>query len=266
MRTKIFQSISIAVAGGLAAGSVLAATGKATGQDVLQTEVQTQGAAAASQQRVDQLADDSKKALESYRATLYKIQQLQLYLKELNAQAEAQTQEKVSLQQQLLAVAGTQEDIVPLMLRMVDTLEKFIALDKPFLAEERAERIDRLKEALRDPQTGIGERFRRVLEAYQVEAGYGRALESWKGDLKLGEGVRAVDFLKLGRVALYYLSLDDEEAGWWDPSQKKWVALDGRVHADLRRAIRTAREEAAPELLWLPVPAPASSPTKEGKS
>lgn len=261
MRAQIVRGTVFAVAGLVAAGGVLAATG----QDILQTEVQTQNAAAASQQRVDQLADDGKKALEAYRANLYKIQQLQLYLKELNAQAEAQAQEKVSLQQQLTELAGTQEDIVPLMLRMVETLEKFIALDKPFLADERAERVDRLKEALRDPQTGIGERYRRVLEAYQIEAGYGRALESWKGDIKLGDAVRAVDFLKLGRIALFYLSLDDNEAGWWDPAKKKWAVLD-QGHADLRRAIRTAREEAAPELIWLPVPAPATAQDKGDKS
>ncbi len=234
-----------------------AALWAATAQQVLETEVQTQNANAASQQRVDKLSDDSKKALEAYRAALYKAQQLKLYAKELDAQVAAQVQEKAALAQQLAGVAGTQQDLVPLMLRMVDTLDKFIALDLPFLLEERRERVKKLRELMRDPQAGLGEQFRRVLEAYQIESQYGQKLESWRGELKFGDSVRAVEFVKLGRLALYYLTVDAEEGGRWDLAQKKWVSLDGGERAAVRQGLRVAKEEIAPELLTLPVPVPA---------
>src|SRR3546814_3064625 len=65
---------------------------------------------------------------------------------------------------------------MPLMLRMTDSLEKFVALDLPFLHNERQARIDNLKQALGDPQVNAGEKFRRILEAYQIEVDYGRTL------------------------------------------------------------------------------------------
>lgn len=236
-----------------------------TAQQVLEAEAQTQNANAASQQRVDKLSDDSKKALEAYRAALYKAQQLKLYAKELDAQVGAQAAERASLAQQLAEVERTQQDIVPLMLRMVETLEKFVQLDKPFLPGERKERLAKLREVLRDPQTGIGEKFRRVLEAYQVEAEYGRSLETWRGDLKFGDEIRAVDFLMLGRVGLYYLSVDGENAAWWNPEQKKWQELPGREIPGLRHAIKLAGEQSAPELLVLPISAPKAAAAGDAK-
>lgn len=234
----------------------------ATAQQVLQTEVQTQNQNAASQQRVDKLADDSKKALEAYRAALYKIQQLKLYAKELDAQVAAQSQEKASLARQLAGVAATQQELVPLMLRMVEMLERFVAADLPFLLEERRERVKKLRELLRDPQAGLGEQFRRVLEAYQIENQYGQKLETWRGELKFEDSVRAVEFVKLGRLALFYLTVDAEDGGRWDSAQKKWVALDGGERSAVRQALRVAKEEIAPELLTLPVPVPAAAASK----
>ncbi len=237
----------------------------ATAQQVLEAEVQTQDSNAASQQRVDKLSDDSKKALEAYRAALYKTQQLKLYAKELDAQVAAQAAEKAALARQLAGVAGTQQDLVPLMLRMVDTLEQFVALDLPFLLEERRERVKKLRELLRDPQAGLGEQFRRVLEAYQIESQYGQKLETWQGELTFGDAVRAVEFVKLGRLALYYLTVDAEEGGRWEPAEKKWAPLDGGERAAVRQALRVAKEEIAPELLTLPVPVPVVAAAERAK-
>lgn len=259
---RVLRRILITALCGLAAP---AAGWAATAQQVLETEVQGQNANAASQQRVNKLSDDSKKALEAYRAALYKTQQLKLYAKELDAQVAAQTQEKAALARQLATVAVTQQDIVPLMLRMVDMLEQFIALDLPFLLEERRERVAKLRALLRDPQAGLGEQFRRVLEAYQIESQYGQKLDTWRGELKFGETVRAVEFVKLGRLALYYLTVDGSDAARWDPAQKKWLALDGGDSAAVRQALRIAKEEIAPELLTLPVPTPAATPARAAK-
>ncbi|MGH8530310.1 MAG: DUF3450 domain-containing protein [Nevskiales bacterium] len=254
-RSSLFVAAALSLAAPVAALA-------ATAQQVLETEVQTQDSNAVSQQRVDKLSDDSRKALEAYRAALYKAQQLKLYAKELDEQVAGQAGERESLSRQLAEVARTQEDIVPLMLRMVDTLEKFVALDKPFLLDERKERLTKLRAALRDSQLGVGEQFRRVLEAYQVETEYGHTLETWRGDLRFGDELRAVDFLMLGRVSLYYLSIDGEQGAWWDPAQKKWVELSGHYNHDVRHAIRMANEGSAPELLRLPIsaPAPATAP------
>src|SRR3546814_6970753 len=86
---------------------------------------------------------------------------------------------------------------MPLMLRMTDSLEKFVALDLPFLHNERQARIDNLKQALGDPQVNAGEKFRRILEAYQIEVDYGRTLGVERIDI---DG-RSMDVLRVGRIA-----------------------------------------------------------------
>ncbi|MEW9365989.1 DUF3450 family protein, partial [Klebsiella pneumoniae] len=68
-----------------------------------------------------------------------------------------------------------------------------------------------------------------------------------------------VDVLRLGRVALLYLTPDGSETGGWDAASKQWHAFPGSYRNAVREALRIARETAAPEILTLPVPAPASS-------
>jgi hypothetical protein len=65
-----------------------------------------------------------------------------------------------------------------------------------------------------------------------------------------------VDFVHLGRVALYYQSLDGAETGHWNQEKNSWEELSVRYSAPVRQAIRIAREQSAPQLLSLPVPAP----------
>src|SRR3546814_20222988 len=75
--------------------------------------------------------------------------------------SDLQTAQIASLRQQLADLDRAGEDLMPLMLRMTDSLEKFVALDLPFLHNERQARIDNLKQALGDPQVNAGEKFSR---------------------------------------------------------------------------------------------------------
>ncbi len=54
------------------------------------------------------------------------------------------------------------------------------------------------------------ERYRRLLEAYQIELDYGRTMISYKGKLEDG---READFVRVGRVSLLYRTADGEEVG-----------------------------------------------------
>ncbi len=224
---------------------------------VIETERKTQKSSQQSQKRVDTTSRDTKKLLESYRQTLWKRKQLDVYATQLSELIASQTTEKNSLQRQVDAVDETQEAIMPLMLRMVDTLEEFVKLDMPFLPEERARRIESLRAELNNAESSVAVKYRRVLEAYQVEAEYGRTLETYRGELQFGEIIRAVDFLRMGRVGLYYVTIDDGQAGFWHPTSKDWMPLDSDYRKSIRRGIQLAKQQIAPELLELPVVAPS---------
>ncbi|MGQ0591205.1 MAG: DUF3450 domain-containing protein, partial [Gammaproteobacteria bacterium] len=150
----------------------------------------------------------------------------------------------------------TQRDILPLMLRMLEVVVQFVTLDTPFLEQERTKRLDDLKAMKDRSDTTLAEKYRRLMEAYQIETEYGRTIEAYRGDLESGDKSRAVDFLRFGRVGLYYLTLDRREAGYWDNGARAWVVLPGEYRIDIERGLRIARKQAAPDLLKVPVPAP----------
>jgi predicted RNase H-like nuclease (RuvC/YqgF family) len=211
--------------------------------------------ARASQQRVNGLDDQTRQMLERYRAATWQAQQLNVYAQQLEQIAASQEAEKASLQRQLVEMDRTEREILPLMLRMLDSLEKFTALDLPFLKEERKDRVDALKRLMTDPEANIAEKFRRILEAYQVEADYGRGL----GVERTQVGEVTADVLRVGRTALFYLSIDGDSAGRWDAKAGKWVPLERGYVKGVRQGLRIARAQTAADLLTLPMPVPAGA-------
>jgi hypothetical protein len=210
--------------------------------------------AKASQARIEQLDDASREMLGEYRNALQQAEALKGYNQQLQELVVAQRQELAGYQEQLDGIERTQEAVTPQMRRMVEVLGEFIAADLPFLPDERSDRLAQLQELLPRADVSLAEKYRRILEAYQVESDYGRTLEAWRGELPVDGGAsRSVEFLRLGRVMLYYQSLDGHESGWWNPQSRSWETLDGSARRPLHQAIAIARQEQAPALLDLPV-------------
>ncbi len=222
----------------------------------LEAETATLHAAARSQQRIDKLDDATRKMLDEYRRTLREIETLKSYTDNLRQLVKSQQREKESLQRQIEEIAVAERRIVPLMVSMVDTLERFVTLDTPFLAEERHHRVEQLKALLESANVTTAEKFRRILEAYQIENEYALTIEAYRTDLELESGRRPVDFLRIGRVALFYQTLDGSTAGFWNPKEKRWETLPDDYLRSIRQGLRIARKEAAPDLLTLPMPTP----------
>jgi hypothetical protein len=214
-------------------------------------------AAQAAQAKIDQLDDQTRALFERYRSAVAQTAQMNVYADQLQQLLDRQESEQAALQQQLADIDGTEHDLMPLMLRMLDGLEKFVSLDLPFLSQERHERIESLKRVMADDATPIAEKYRRLLEAYQIEAQYGRTLGAERARI----GDKDVDLLHLGRVALFYLTPDGSEAGEWNASTHQWQRLDARWRAAVAQGLQIARESSTPQLLTLPVPAARKSAT-----
>lgn len=219
---------------------------------------QANRAAAASQSRIDRLDDQTRQMLERYRSALWQSQQLEVYAQQLEELAGNQEAERESLARQLAELERTERELLPLMLRMVQGLEQVVAEDLPFLQQERKERIEGVKRAMSDPSASNADRFRRILEAYQIEAEYGRTLGAERTQVEN----RSVDVLRVGRTALFYLTLDGKQGGYWEAVQKRWQPLDERHITQVRRGLRMAREVLAPDLLRLPMPTAAAGASK----
>jgi len=220
-------------------------------QSAEEAAIKNNQAAKKSQSRVDALYDEHREALQDYRLTRAEIEQLQVYNRQLREIVGNQNAEIVSLKDQIEQIEYTQRGIMPLMERMLKGLEQFVSLDLPFLPQERSERITNLQALLLSADTTVSEKFRRVMEAYQIELEYGRTIETYRDKLETGE---LVDFLRLGRVAFYYVSLDGDSAYVWSKKSQGWEQLDDGYVRSLQKGIQVARKQAAPSLLELNVP------------
>ena len=166
-------------------------------------------------------------------------------------QLQTQVTELAEVQAQVAALDATGAEVPALLQRMFEQLDAFVAKDLPFVdpVSDRKTRIENLRNIMADESQGNGEKYRRLLEAYQIELEYGRVIEAYKGEI---EG-REAEFVRVGRVALLYRTADGE-SGYWDADAGKWVP-DEHTRDEITAALRVAKKEIAPDVLEVPVPA-----------
>jgi hypothetical protein len=224
-------------------------------QEALTAQVEVDRAAAQSQNTINDLRERAQDADARAAQSNAEAESLERFNRQLEEQVREQEKEVASIEQQLVDIETTTREVQPLMQQMVDTLARFIELDVPFLLDVRTDRVRRLQNLMGRADVVISEKYRLILEAYQIELDYGQTLEAYEGRLGTGPDARTVEFVKLGRVSLMYQTLDGGETGYWDHQQQTWVVDDSYAEA-VASALRVARREGAADLLTVPVPAP----------
>lgn len=242
----------------LSAGVVMGASA-ATVDGALDQGVNRANKAQQSQQKIDSVDNSIRAQEREYRGLVKEIDGLNVYVAQLNKQLDAQQDELASIEASIKNVTLVERQITPLMLRMIDAIDQFVAADVPFLAEERSKRVANLKNMMGRSDVTVAEKYRKVTEAYQAEVDYGRTIESYRGTLDTNGQSREVDFLRVGRISLMYQSLDGQELGVWNTTSNQWETLDSSFKSKLMAGIRIAREQAAPDLIKVPVAAPSSA-------
>ena len=208
-----------------------------------------------SQKRVDGLSGQTDTMLAEYKMTLQQIDALRVYNNQVETLIGSQQAEITSLEGQIDNVELVGRQITPLMLEMISGIESFVELDVPFLLDERRTRVATLRELMERADISDAERYRRIMEAYQIENDFGRTIEAYRADLELGGVTRSVDFLRFGRIALLYQTQDGTETGVWDQKAGEWIVLPGEYRGPVRQGLRIARKQVAPDMLQLPIPA-----------
>ncbi len=214
--------------------------------------------AQSSQKRIERLDDANQAMLEEYTSILAKAKALEGYNNQVNELLTAQHQELKSYQQQLEELQESEAAVMPQMRRMVEVLAEFIAADVPFLPQERSDRLGTLQELMPRADVSMAEKYRRILEAYQIESDYGYTLEAWRGELGEDAEQRSVEFLRVGRTMLYYQTPNGHESGYWNEQNRSWETLDSSVRRPLQKAIAVARQQKTADWLELPIKTVAS--------
>ena len=206
------------------------------------------------QKKVDALHEQTQDILEEYQALLKVVDGLKVYNKILGRQLADQDSELESLNNSIANAAVIERQILPLLTRMLDALENYIAVDVPFLVEERQKRVKNLRRLIEASGLSNAEKTRRVFEAYQIENDFGSTIETFKGKLSLGHSTFDVDYLRIGRIAFMYRSVGSEKYGYWNMEKNTWDEISKSLYKrNIDKGIKMAKQEVAPELLTVPV-------------
>ena len=229
--------------------------GKETLDQMLDVRTSGNEAGAAVQKKIDEISDQTDALVAEYRTLLKQIDSIRIYNSQMRELISSQEAELASLADQLDRVEVVGRSVTPLMLLMIDAIERFVSLDVPFLLDERTKRIAELRQLMGRADLTNAEKYRQIMEAYQIENEYGRTIEAYRGTLQLGDRETTVDFLRYGRIALVFQALDESESGVWNQETRTWDPLDSSYRSGIREGLRIARKQAAPDLIRLPLPA-----------
>jgi hypothetical protein len=205
-----------------------------------------------SQARIEKLDDATLSRLADTRRALGEVAQLRLYNQQMALIVANQQEELAGYDSQIAAIDQTEQGILPLMVRMIDDLQRNTEQGLPFLLDERQSRIALLRDMLQRADVSVSEKYRRVLEAFQIELEYGRTLEAYRERV---DG-QAYDMLRVGRIGLYRLSQDQQQAWTWLMSSNGWRELPSDMLADIKQAFKVARQTTAPQLITVPLASP----------
>lgn len=238
----------------LAGATVMAFAAPAHAQldSALSAAKSSTAASAASQQRVETMDDDADSMIREYRAVLQQKDNIALFVDQQDIYLRSQTAEIESLNSQLGTVEQIKQGMSPMMLRMAAALEDSVNADLPFRVAERQARIERIKAVLSDPEVSPAEQYRQVLNGFKIEVTYGQGLDSYEGVHPTRPG-NVVNFLRFGRTALLYITKDESEIARYNLATKSWDPISSGEALALRKAIRVANGEAAPEVVFAPV-------------
>jgi hypothetical protein len=224
----------------------------------VQVEKQINDKSATSQTRVSSLARQTQDLLTEYRSVVRETESLIIYNDNLERVVNDQRNEVESINRQLAGLEETNRGVVPLMLEMITALDQIVEADVPFRVEERRARVERLRDMMDQAEVTASEKYRRVMEAYQSELEFGRTTEAYSDTLPTTG--QTVDFLRVGRTLLVYQTSDNSVTGWFNPRSREFEQLDDdRFRLEVKEGLAIARNEKAPNLVMLPVPAPEAA-------
>lgn len=246
--------IASAVIGILAMGGSVAASADPL-QDLQKEAGKNHAASVKSQERIDNIYEQTQDLLIEYRQVVDETENLKVYNDHV-ARLVADQQEGInSLQRQIDNIEGVRKGVVPLMYKMIDSLEKFIDLDVPIRYEERKARVQRLRDVMSLAGVTTSEQFRLVLEAYSIELDYGNSIQAYQSEIEYGGTNIAVDVFNMGRAAMVALSLDQKNAWVWDNNARTWNELGDEFLSSTILAIKMARKIEPYNLVKMPIAA-----------
>lgn len=254
MRGKPYRALLLVCAlGGMLSADL--AFGQSV-DSILKAENQRIKQAQQYQDQIDKLAKETRSKFDDYQKVLKDIDGLVVYNKVQQNLINNQNQKLADLHDSMDKVSVIERQILPLMTHMIDGLQQFVELDVPFLKKQRLAQVESLRELLNRADVTTAEKFRNVMEAWQDEIDYGNTSEMYKGEVTVKGQTLSVNLLRIGRIALVYMTPDGQRAGMWNKDTRSWQPLGREYLNSIRKGFEVVKGNGTPQMFMIPVPAP----------
>jgi hypothetical protein len=238
--------------------------------------------------------DAAAPTVEQYELVLQEIADRKTNLAQREFYIEQQKEQIESLTTRIAAQSevSARDEILPVVREMVAEVEKLIVSDLPFRLERRFALLDDLRADLQGDDIAVFDVYRRAMDIYGDEVGYGLQVGSYQGlnpvperqgqrfracqadkdsatcDLNkeqqaaLRNGAEISDleeqlydgnYIHFGRLALLYLERDSSEGYRFNQTTKQWDGLSNSELLGLRQNVRIARGESAIGTMTSPI-------------
>ncbi len=182
-----------------------------------------------------------------------RLEQLQAQASQLRARSQISRARIAAKQKQLEDIKQISDQIVPYLQELNRQLKQMVAGDLPFLPDERSQRLRRLDNILQDPDVTASEKFRKLMEALMVEAEYGTTIEVYQQSIDIDGRPRLVNILRLGRIGLFFQSLNRQTCGFFNVAENKWQKLPAKYNHNLAAAMDMGAKRRPVDIVTLPL-------------
>ncbi|MFO7840287.1 MAG: DUF3450 domain-containing protein [Desulfosalsimonadaceae bacterium] len=190
-------------------------------------------------------------------ARLEALQKAQERLKsrkeKLKDAAQAAKERIADKKKQIADIDAISGEIQPFLEKLLKKLKTRIDADLAFLPEERIRRIEKLDRLIADPEAATSQKYRKMMEALLIEAEYGFTNEVYQQTISVEGQKRLVNIFRLGRLNLFYLTLDHAHCGFYNIAEKTWEPLSGFYLPQIQAAVDIAAKRRTAEMLTLPL-------------
>jgi multidrug efflux pump subunit AcrA (membrane-fusion protein) len=250
LKSRLRTALAVGLGSMLVAGAAHAQLDQA-----LQVARQSTQEGARAQQEINDVADRAGDLEREYLALRQQIEDQRVFVEQQEVFLRSQANELEALQFQLERVSTIERDLTPMLLEMYVALEEFIASDLPFQSDVRQRRLDTIQQLLGDAAVPPAEKYRVILNAYEIEAAYGRSLRTYGEEVEIDGVPNEVTVLQFGRVALVRI-FQDGSLEIMTKSNPEWRELSGSHANNVQRALRIAQEVTTPDVFVVPLPGP----------
>ena len=256
MKMQSFKAMTSYVILSFVLGSLVVSAAEV--KDLLRAGAAKVEAAVAKQVKVDRIADQTDGLLQEFKQVNKQIESLRVYNAQLERQVSSQKQMMSELEMSIANATVIERGISPLMLNMIDALEDFIELDLPFKKELRLQAIEDLSVNVDSARFSAAEKFRQILEVYDIESEYSQSIETYRDmiDINANGSEVEVDVLRVGRIVLAYQTKDKGQTGAWNKETGSWKTLGSEYRRPIDDAIRIAQKIKTQDVIEMPLTAP----------